>query len=207
MKPPFLFPAIFVLMPLGIGSSAHAEIAPIKIAAPHRAEEVVFFGVGPRGELRPSEIDLLGDLLRCRRTGRRQPVHPRLAQTLVRVARRFGRPVNVVSGYQAFASNNHPHSYHARGMAADISVTGVPLQDVRDFVVQRRLGGIGYYPHSNFVHIDVRPRRFWWVDYSWPGQREELIPDPEGNAPPVKGRRLQRSTRQNASMHPTAQHL
>src|SRR5262249_36429710 len=34
--------------------------------------------------------------------------------------------------------------------------------------------GVGYYPNSDFVHLDVRPagkKSAYWVDYSAPGQR------------------------------------
>ena len=46
-----------------------------------------------------------------------------LARVLVQVARHFGQPVQVVSGYRAVPSNGHPHSFHVRGMAADVAVT------------------------------------------------------------------------------------
>jgi len=172
-----------VAVVVGWSAMARAQAAPVKLEAPHFQEEVVFFGLGPRGELRPPELDLLGTLLRCRRTGRQMPVHPRLARTLVTMARRFGRPIRVISGYRAVQVNNHPHSYHMRGMAADISIPGVSVADLRDYAVERRIGGVGYYPNSGFLHVDVRPRRFWWVDYSRPGQREQLLPDPDGTAP------------------------
>jgi hypothetical protein len=71
-------------------------------------------------------------------------------------------------------------------MAADIQVPEVSTIDLRDFAVQQGIEGVGFYPSSGFVHIDVRPRRFWWVDYSLPGHQQSPIPDPEGNAPSTK---------------------
>lgn len=167
------------------GGPAAAEEAPATFVAPHFSEELTLFGVGPDGVPRPPELDLVAQLLRCRRTGRAHPVNAALARVLVQVARHFGRPVHVVSGYRAAPSNGHPHSFHVRGMAADVAIPGVSPQAIRDFAVERGLGGIGFYPGSGFVHLDVRPRRFWWVDYSTPGNRERLVADPGGTAPPA----------------------
>jgi uncharacterized protein YcbK (DUF882 family) len=166
------------------GRPAAAEEAPAIFVAPHHSEELVLFGVGPDGMLRPPELGLLAQLLRCRRTGREHPIDAALARVLVVVARHFGRPVHVVSGYRAAPADGHPHSFHVRGMAADVAVPGVSPQEIRDYAVARGLGGIGFYPNSGFVHLDIRPRRFWWVDYSSPSHREGLVPDPEGAAPP-----------------------
>jgi hypothetical protein len=169
---------------IGAEAAAWAEEAPAVFVAPHFSEEVHLFGLGPDGRLLPPELDLVGQLLRCRRSGRLHAIHADLARALVLVARRFGQPVHVVSGYRAAPANGHPHSYHVRGMAADVAVPGVSPQALRDFAVERGLGGIGFYPNSGFVHLDVRDRRFWWVDYSEPGRREGLVPDPDGTAPP-----------------------
>ena len=35
---------------------------------------------------------------------------------------------------------------------------------------------MGYYPTSGFVHVDSRPRSYFWIDRSGPGQRTRLIP-------------------------------
>lgn len=169
-----------LLLPLAV---AWAQQGPITIVAPHHDEEVTFFGVGDDNRLHPPELGLLQQLLRCRRTGRTHELHPDLGRRLIQVGRRFNRPVYVVSGYRAVVVRGHRRSYHLRGMAADIYVPGVSPRAIRDFAVGRRFGGIGYYPNSGFVHLDVRQERFWWVDYSEPGRVEPLVPDPEGTAP------------------------
>ncbi len=178
--------AIILILASIAAIEARAQSGAVVFASHHTSEELHFFGLGPRGTLLPSELGLLGDLMRCRRTNTTHPIHPRLAQHLVRVARYFGRPVVIVSGYRAKARPGHRRSFHHHGMAADIYVKGVPAVRVRDLAVKREIGGIGFYPNSGFVHLDVRPRRFWWVDYSRPGQRDRLIPDPEGDAPPAE---------------------
>ena len=146
------------------------------------AEELVLLGVDPSGRLRPHELDMLARLFRSPETGQHHAVHPLLARHLVRLARRLAGPVVIVSGYRETSEAQH-HSYHGRGMAADILSPGVAVEDVRNAAVEQRIGGVGFFPNGGFVHVDVRPRRQWWVDYSAPDSLQTPIPDPEGTAP------------------------
>ena len=175
--------AVSLVVASFLASESRAETTPVVFHAHHQSEELRLFGVGPRGDLLASELHLLGKLMRCRRTDEAHDIHPRLARHLALISRHFRQPVVIVSGYRAKARRGHRRSYHLRGQAADIYVKGVPPVEVRDLAVERRIGGIGFYPNSGFVHVDVRPRRFWWVDYSRPGQLDRLIPDPLGDAP------------------------
>jgi uncharacterized protein YcbK (DUF882 family) len=47
------------------------------------------------------------------------------------------------------------------GKAMDFRLEGVPLDEVRDAAKTLKAGGVGYYPNSNFVHIDSGPVRSW----------------------------------------------
>jgi uncharacterized protein YcbK (DUF882 family) len=178
-----LLPALLTASVLFVPGPARAQTQPVVFRSHHKAEELHFFGVGPRGDLNPPELDLLGKLMRCWRTGGIHSIHPRLARHLVGISRHFHSPVVVVSGYRAVSRSGRRRSYHLQGMAADIYVDGVPSIEVRDLAVASRIEGIGFYPSSGFIHLDVRPRRFWWVDYSRPGHSDRLVPDPEGDAP------------------------
>ncbi len=176
-----LLPTLFcVCLVLLLGGQVLAQSRPATFVAPHFSEEVTFFGVGPPGKLLLRELDLLSQLLRCRRTGKSHAIHPHLAGELLALSQRFRRPVVVVSGYRDVPVHGHPRSFHLSGLAADIMVPEVPLAEVRDFLVARQVKGIGFYPIRGFVHLDVRPRRFWWVDYSDSG---ELVYDLHGDAP------------------------
>ena len=53
------------------------------------------------------------------------------------------------------------NSLHMQGKAIDIRVRGCPTQKLRDTCIQAKAGGVGYYPKSNFVHVDVGPVRSW----------------------------------------------
>lgn len=106
---------------------------------------------------------VLGD----RRTGRHAPIDRRLVDVIFEIARHFEvGQVNVVSGYRAEAGRSN----HALGRAADIVLPGVRDEQVAEFA--RTLGflGVGVYPQSGFVHVDVRSRSFFWVDGSAPGR-------------------------------------
>ncbi len=52
-------------------------------------------------------------------------------------------------------------SYHSMGMAVDFSIEGKPLSFVLTQVLKLKKGGVGYYPNSRFIHIDVGHVREW----------------------------------------------
>ncbi len=78
--------------------------------------------------------------------------------------------IEVISGYRSPRTNRMladysggvaQHSYHMRGMAMDVRLPGVPLSRVHTAALAMRRGGVGYYPDSGFVHVDVGPLRRW----------------------------------------------
>ena len=77
---------------------------------------------------------------------------------------------DIVSGYRSEKTNaklRHTmrgvakNSYHIKGQAVDIYMPGVSLRKLRDTAIGLQSGGVGYYPSSNFVHVDVGPVRTW----------------------------------------------
>ncbi|MBX3128218.1 MAG: DUF882 domain-containing protein [Polyangiaceae bacterium] len=106
------------------------------------------------------------------RTGQKEDIHDRLIRLLVRVSDQFGgRPIRVVSGYRPYRPDQYTqHSKHNDGRAVDFFVLGVPNTVVRDFARTLPNVGVGYYPNSSFVHLDVREINSYWVDYSGPGE-------------------------------------
>lgn len=114
------------------------------------------------------------------RTGAETDIDPRLVRLLVKVSDTFGgRPLRIVSGYRE-------HSYakeskHRLGRACDLSVEGVPNEALRDYLLTLDQVGVGYYPNSSFVHVDVRSQNTQWVDRSSPGERPEY--DHDAGAP------------------------
>ncbi|PSW21176.1 DUF882 domain-containing protein [Photobacterium sanctipauli] len=77
--------------------------------------------------------------------------------------------VRIISGYRSPATNKAlqknggvaTKSYHMKGQAIDFNLEGVSLSRIRNAALELRLGGVGYYPQSGFVHIDTGPVRRW----------------------------------------------
>jgi uncharacterized protein YcbK (DUF882 family) len=84
-----------------------------------------------------------------------------------------GRPeaeIDIVCGYRTPWSNNFlrtttvgvaQYSLHMQGEAIDIRMPGVPTARLRDLALTLHRGGVGYYPESRFVHVDVGRVRRW----------------------------------------------
>lgn len=128
--------------------------------------------LGKRGHLAPAALAGLGRLMRFYPTGEKIPIDPRLASLIGEVSDHFGgKPLRVVSGYRPYTPAQYtPHSNHNLGRALDFSVDGVPATALRDFCRTFRNAGVGYYPNSTFVHLDVRAGKAYWVDYSRAGE-------------------------------------
>lgn len=117
-----------------------------------------------------------------------QPIDPRLIALLAKVSDTFGgRRIKLVSGYRP----GH-RSRHATGQAIDFFVEGVPNWAVRDFAITLGNVGVGYYPNSYHVHLDVRETFTSWVDLSKPGQRPRYLKPKRAQKSKSKARRARR---------------
>lgn len=120
----------------------------------------------------PDARAALDHLLRDFRTGEEFGMDTGLLDILYRVRTRLEshQPFEIISGYRSPRTNAQlaaksggvaKRSYHMRGMAIDIRLPGRRLRDVRRAALDLRLGGVGYYARSNFVHLDTGRVRFW----------------------------------------------
>lgn len=101
------------------------------------------------------------------------PVSPRLLDLVYRTMRHFEAPlVHVVSGYR----KDRAGSRHTQGRAIDMVIPGVTNEQLADYVRQFGFVGVGIYPKSGFVHLDVRDRSYFWLDFSMPGERNRSVP-------------------------------
>ena len=92
-----------------------------------------------------------------------------LIEALEQLRELIGKPIKVHDGYRCPAHNLQvggvSDSEHTRGMAADVSVDGLSLQEMYDFALRVPVflnGGIGAYDES-FLHVDVRPHQARWA--------------------------------------------
>ncbi|HEY5957245.1 MAG TPA: DUF882 domain-containing protein [Polyangiaceae bacterium] len=123
--------------------------------------------LGKSGRLQPKAAIALSRLLAWPRVD--FLIDRRLLTLLAQVSDSFGgRTLRIVSGYRttSYASE----SKHPMGRACDFLVLGVPNAALRDFVRTFDNVGVGYYPNSTFVHLDVRDYDAYWVDYAGPGE-------------------------------------
>jgi LysM repeat protein len=129
-----------------------------------------------KGKITPGAVESISRLFAA--TGSRPRVDARLIALLADVSEHFdGRPIRVVSGWRDhsyFEDSRHKHS-----QAVDFSIPGVANTVVRDYVRRYRNCGVGYYPNSSFVHLDVRDTAAYWVDYAGPGEAPRSKPRPD----------------------------
>lgn len=111
-------------------------------------------------------------LMRDHRSGDEHKIDPALLDTLHTLKQKLGanEPFLIISGYRSPATNAEMRktnagvarkSYHMQGMAADIRMPGRELTLLRNAALDIGKGGVGYYPRSDFVHIDTGPVRQW----------------------------------------------
>jgi uncharacterized protein YcbK (DUF882 family) len=121
----------------------------------------------------PTALEQIDTVLRDHRTGETRQMSPALIDLVFALTALLGTsaPVQVISGYRSPATNallraGDPgqvaeNSLHLTGEAVDLRFENRPLRRVRDAALSLRAGGVGYYPSSRFVHLDVgRPRRW-----------------------------------------------
>jgi uncharacterized protein YcbK (DUF882 family) len=124
------------------------------------------------GDYVPDSLAEVDHVLRDFRTGEVKRIAPGLLDLLHRVAARLetSQPFDVISGYRSAATNAMlaarsggvaSHSLHVEGMAIDVRVPGRSVARLRDVALALRGGGVGYYPASAFVHVDVGRVRRW----------------------------------------------
>jgi uncharacterized protein YcbK (DUF882 family) len=99
-------------------------------------------------------------------------IDPELLDTLWVVQRRLAprTPLQVVCGYRSKVTNRMlrrtrrgvaANSFHMYGKAVDLRIEGCSVRTLQRFAVGLEAGGVGYYPRSNFVHLDTGPVRRW----------------------------------------------
>jgi len=124
------------------------------------------------GQFVPDALNDINRLLRDHRNDSIAVIDPQLLVLLDMVSARVGSKevLHIISGYRSPESNKMlaersggvaRHSLHIEGKAIDVRMPGHKLADLHKAALQARSGGVGYYPDSQFVHMDTGRPRHW----------------------------------------------
>lgn len=125
------------------------------------------------GKYVPDAVDALNKILRDFRTGDVHMIDPGLYDILDAISAKVEarKPYQIISGYRSPKTNTMlqktggggvaTRSLHMDGKAMDVRLDGVALTQVHKAALSLQKGGVGYYPVSNFVHVDVGRVRRW----------------------------------------------
>lgn len=125
-----------------------------------------------QGNYLPEALAEINHILRDYRNDQMLPIEPRLLDLLHDLHNTLDTtaPIQIISAYRSPATNAllaaktdgvAKSSLHMQGKAIDLHVEGVPLDELRRAAMSLRAGGVGYYPNSNFVHVDIGRVRSW----------------------------------------------
>jgi len=125
-----------------------------------------------KGEYLGTALADINYILRDHYSGEVSPIDTRLLDLHYILHRKLEarHPFHVISGYRSprtnalLSSTGHgvaTNSLHISGKALDVRLQGFELSSVRKAAIQLREGGVGYYPKSNFIHLDVGSVRYW----------------------------------------------
>ena len=124
------------------------------------------------GRYQPGVLRQINRILRDHYSNAVHPMDPRVIDLLAALQHRMDtkRPFEIISGYRTPQTNAMlaslydgvaEHSLHMEGKAVDIRLEGASVRNLGRAARSLRLGGVGQYPASNFVHVDVGRVRHW----------------------------------------------
>lgn len=115
----------------------------------------------------------LNYIMRDRRTNQVHRIDPKLFVKLTQIQAKLGMrnaEVLIISGYRSQKTNTSmrrasrgvaSNSYHTRGQAVDFRIDNIALAKIKAAAESLNNGGVGFYPRSNFIHVDTGPARTW----------------------------------------------
>lgn len=159
----------FANMPPGEDSQAPRALSMVSTHTGERLQQVRYFEAGA---YLAEGLKRLDHLLRDHRSGDVAAMDPRLFDQLHALARAAGSEsaYEIISGYRSPATNEKlrqgstgvaTRSLHMEGRAIDVRLPGVATSRLRDLALAMQAGGVGYYPKSDFLHLDTGGVRSW----------------------------------------------
>jgi uncharacterized protein YcbK (DUF882 family) len=124
------------------------------------------------GQVVPSAMHAISVLMRDHYNNKVHPIDPHLLDIVHVLQSHVGSRavIDLVCGYRSPETNEMMHeasagvavhSMHIEGRAMDIRMPGVRLASLKRAAIALKMGGVGYYPHDDFVHIDSGAVRKW----------------------------------------------
>jgi len=124
------------------------------------------------GKYLPESLKDVNRILRDHYTDQVFKMDPALLDYLYHVRQRLGgrQPFHIICGYRSPKTNAQMRekssgvarkSLHVEGKAIDIRLPDVELAQLRRAAIALKQGGVGYYPGSDFVHLDTGKVRSW----------------------------------------------
>ena len=168
---PLVGPDLVVPSPPAAISAALGEVRRVTLHNLHTGDKFdeVYW---EKGRYVPDALAAAQYALRDWRNGEEHFMDPKLFDVLHGISQKLEtrQPFQIISGYRSPKSNAAmhahsagvaEHSQHMQGKASDIRVEGVDLNNLHKAALSLQAGGVGLYPVSNFVHVDVARVRAW----------------------------------------------
>jgi uncharacterized protein YcbK (DUF882 family) len=163
--------AALMVAPLGAAWARTPERRSLSLVHAHTGESLstVYF---QDGEYQAVELTRINELLRDFRTGDVHPIDTGTLDILADLHELAGHdePYQIVCGYRSPRTNaalrrrSHAvaeHSLHMQGRAIDLRLPGFSTGRLHQLALRMERGGVGFYPQSDFVHLDNGPVRYW----------------------------------------------
>jgi len=124
------------------------------------------------GSYHMDTLSEINHIFRDHRTGEEEQIDAGLLDLLFSLKSKVesSEQFHIISGYRCPSTNRLLQknskgvangSLHMEGRAADIRLPGVKLSALRGAAMDLGLGGVGYYPQSDFVHVDTGRVKYW----------------------------------------------
>lgn len=167
---------------VALNAAALALTAPVLALATQAPRSLSFYHThtgekldiqyGEVGQYDTKALAEIDQFLKDFRTGEVHPIDPHLLDQLASIGDNFGNQgtFEVISGFRSPKTNQQlrsnsskvaKRSLHMKGQAIDVRLTGVRIKKLQQCALQLQCGGVGYYPKSNFIHLDTGRVRYW----------------------------------------------
>jgi uncharacterized protein YcbK (DUF882 family) len=163
--------ALVVTIPSALAARRQVGIRSLALNNLHTGERIntVYWH---DGRYVPEALRNINWVLRDHHTDQVCRINPELLDLLTQLQTklRTREPFQIFSGYRSPATNAMlaamtdgvaQNSLHMQGMAVDIRVPDRSLVKVQRAALSLEAGGVGFYPRSDFVHVDVGRVRRW----------------------------------------------